>query len=194
MWDLQRWMTSGKATSDMPLSAAKFFTLAIRSPAVWIGALIGVAALCAWAYQTIDSRAVARCEGKHAIALAGHIQRAQAQATEIALQDAEISESYEVWRTRTVTKVEEVTREVPADCAACRISPVGLSLINAARGGGLPMAENPGQPDVALPTPPAAPNRGDAGTGGRSLDGRPGLLRLQGETLSADTGRQGEGI
>ena len=178
----------------MPLPATGILAFLGSPIAKWLGAFIGLAAVLAWAYQAIDARAVARCEGKHAIALAEHIQRAQAQATEIALQDAEISESYEIWRTRTVTKVEEVTREVPADCATCRLNPRGLSLLNAARSGVLPMAPDPGQPETTLPPAAQAPNRGDAGTGGRGLDGRTDVLRLHGAALATDPGSQGEGI
>lgn len=167
----------------------------LRSPlARYLGFAAGLAVALGSIYLVVDRRGYARCEREQQVALAAHIQRAQAQATEIALQDAEISESYEIWRTRVVTKVEEVIREIPADCAACRLNPRGLSLLNAARSGGMPMAHDPSQPDAAVPPTTQAPNRGDAGTGGRGIDGRTAVLRLQGEALATDPGRESQGI
>ncbi len=167
----------------------------LRSPlARYLGFAVGLAVALGSIYLVVDRRGYSRCEREHQVALAAHIRRAQAQATEIALQDAEISESYEIWRTRVVTKVEEVIREIPADCAACRLSPNGLSLINAARGGGLPMANDPGHPDAAMSAPTPTPNRQLPGVRGRYIDGHPSVQRLQGEALATDSGREGQGI
>lgn len=167
----------------------------LRSPiARYLGFALGLAVAAGSLYMVVDHRGYARCQREHQVALAAHIQRAQAQAVEIALQDAEISESYEIWRTRTVTKVEEVIREIPADCAACRLSPNGLSLINAARSGGLPSAQNPGQPDAALSAPPSVENRNVPGIRRGNIDGHTSVQRLQGEALPSDPGREGTGI
>lgn len=166
------------------------------SAKVWaiLGGVVVVTLLCVSAYRAIYSSGVDSCEGRHAIALVEHIERAQTQAREIALQDAEFSETYEKFRTRYITKVEEVTREIPADCATCRISPNGLSLINAARAGGLPMAPSTSKPDATVPPVTPAPNGDVPGVRWRKFDGHTSVQRLRGETLVTDPSSGETGI
>lgn len=54
----------------MPIPTSGILALAIRSPAVWLGAVIGLTALCAWAYSTVFDRGVAHAERGHAAASA----------------------------------------------------------------------------------------------------------------------------
>ena len=172
----------------MPTLFTALFAL-FRSPfAKWLGLALALAAGAWSAYLAIDSRATTRCETEHRLELAEHIERAQAQAHQIAMQDAEISQYYEVWRTRTVTKTEEVIREIPAECARCAISARGMQLLNAARSEPHQPAPDTRQPDNALP-PAAAPGAGDsAGIGVPLTDRRADVLRLRDETQTADAG------
>ena len=166
------------------------------SAKVWagIGGVVVITLLCVFAYRTVYDSGVDACEGRHAIALVEHIERAQTQAREIALQDAEFSEAYEKFRTRYITKVEEVTREIPADCASCRISPNGLSLINAARAGGLPMASDTSKPNATMPPITPAPNGDVPGVRWRKFDGHTSVQRLRGDALVTDPSSEGTGI
>lgn len=171
------------------------FLLFLRSPlAKYIGIALAISGLCWWGYMAIGSSFTAACEDKHRVALAESIERATAQATQIALQDAEVSEYYEKWRTQIVVRnvVEEVTREIPADCMRCGIGPDGLRKLNEIRAGKVPA--NPGKPDSGVPAP-ASPYDGLT-PGARWLlsPGQPSLQRLREETETLGGTMQGEGI
>jgi hypothetical protein len=102
------------------------------------------------------------------------IQRATAQAREIALQDAEISAGFEITRTRIQTvyrnQAVEVVREIPADCTQCRIGPAGLGLLNNAISGASAAPPDPGKPDYTL-RPPKSPYGWQFPGGSRQIGG-----------------------
>ena len=110
--------------------------LAGISGKVWAGFIAAclVAAALGWAGMAIDSRAIARCEGRHALALAESIERAQAQARELALQDAEVISAGETTREKIRIiyrdREKELEQHVPVDCAKCRLSDSGIGLLN----------------------------------------------------------------
>ena len=106
------------------------------------------------AYHVVWHRGYNAAELEHQSALAESLQRGLEQAQDIARQDAEVSEYYERLRQKTIVKVEEVTREIPANCAQCGIGSNGLRLINEARGHDSPPADAPVQPDGGLPQLP----------------------------------------
>lgn len=133
----------------------------------------------------------AACELAHKAALAEHLQRGIEQARIIAKQDAEVSEYYERIRATTETKIvnvrQEVTREVPADCLKCSLSPDGVRLLNDYLRGVRPSTSDPAKPDGGMPTPPARDGWQFPG-GSRPLGyGGSALLRLRSETQLADT-------
>ena len=157
-----------------------------------IGVLGIVVALTA-AYQVVWHRGYDAAELEHQAALAESLQRGLEQAQEIARQDAEVSEYYERLRTRTLTKVTEVTREIPASCQSCGIGPAGLRLINEARGYESPAADAPVQPDGGLP-PATTDRNGQAPGFGRPLThDQPRVFRLRGEAPLAGGAGQGAG-
>jgi hypothetical protein len=106
----------------------------VGTAAKYIGAPVAIALLAWGGYAFIHHRGVADCERDHNLALADSIQRAAAQAREIALQDAEVLDS----TYRTVERIRTVYREreqgvkdaVPQDCRLCALSPSGLNLLN----------------------------------------------------------------
>jgi hypothetical protein len=144
--------------------------------------------------MAIGSSFTAACEDKHRIALAESIERATAQAHQIALQDAEVSEYYEKWRTQVIVRnvVEEVTREIPADCMRCGIGPDGLRKLNEIRSGPLPTDAT--KPDVGVPAP-ASPYDGlTPGTRWLLGPGQPSLQRLRHEAQAVGGTCRSEGI
>ena len=92
--------------------------LPIRSWA-HLGLALGISVLVAWGFMAIRGSGVADCERKHQIALAEHIERAAAQAHQIALQDAEVISWADKVRTTTVFKTlwREHETTVHADCS-----------------------------------------------------------------------------
>lgn len=156
-----------------------------------LGALGIIVALSA-AYHVVWHRGYNAAELEHQSALAESLQRGLEQAQDIARQDAEVSEYYERLRQKTIVKVEEVTREIPANCAQCGIGSNGLRLINEARGHDSPPADAPVQPDGGLP--PATQDRNGQAPGfGRPLaPHEPRLLRLRGEASPVGEAGQGQ--
>lgn len=169
--------------------------LFLRSPlARYIGIALAVAGLCWWGYMAIGNRFTAACERKHQLALAESIERATTQAHQLALQDAEVSEYYEKWRTQVIVRnvVEEVTHEIPADCMRCGIGPDGLRKLNEIRSGSIPT--DAAKPDVGVPAP-ASPYDGiTPGTRWLLGPGQPSLQRLRHEAQAVGGASQGEGI
>lgn len=168
--------------------------LATLASPLALRALVGLAlaGLVGWGAYALRAAGRDACETEHQASMAEHLQRGIEQAQAIARQDAEISEYYERWRTREVQRwhvqVEEVTRDIPPNCAQCGLSPDGLRTLNDLRKPG-PVAADPGQPDGRVPAPdadtlPPAP-------GARSLPGtgQPTVQRLRHEASAA--GRDG---
>lgn len=129
---------------------------------VWGGGIIALAAFLVWGAVSLVHGTRDACEGRHAVAMAESIKRAEAQAREIALQDAEVLQSGETTRERIRTVYRERERKlagmVPIDCNACRISDPAIGLLNDALSNG---AAKPADPNTnALPRP------GDPSAGG----------------------------
>jgi len=102
----------------------------LRSPiAKWLGVILAIAGLCIGGYLFIYNRGVASCERKHQIALAEHIERASAQAHQIAMQDAEIISWADGKKTVFKTLWKEHETIVYSDCS---LSPAGRVLFNRA--------------------------------------------------------------
>lgn len=158
-------------------------------------AALAVAGLVGWGLYAVRASGREACEVEHQARLAEHLQRGLDQAQTIARQDAEISEYYERWRTeqqtKIVTVVEEVTREIPADCRTCALSPAGLRRLNDALRGMPAAPADPEQPDSRVPAP-ANPGRWQLPGGGRTpgADG-PSLRQLRGPTQPAGAAAQG---
>lgn len=107
----------------------------LRSPfGRYLAGAGAVLLLLAAAYHHVYSRGYAARDAACQAATAVSIRRATEQATEIARQDAEVSAGVEAARARIqriYTQVEkEVVREIPANCAQCRINPGTLGLLN----------------------------------------------------------------
>ena len=151
----------------------KFF----RSPIGKYALLAMLVLYAAWrGYSAVIDRGVAICEARHSRALAESIERAQAQAREIALQDAEVLQAGTVYRNkiRDVYRDREIeiVKHIPADCSACRLGPDGLKLLNdALSNAAAPPASSGSKPD-SLPRPAVPDNGGDATRGFRNLDSR----------------------
>lgn len=135
---------------------------------------LGVAALAGlvgWGLLAVRNAGREACETEHQARLAEHLQRGIEQAQVIARQDAEVSEYFERWRTEQQTKiitvVEEVTREIPADCRTCALTPAGLRKLNDALRGMPATPADPEQPDSRVPAP-ANPGRWQLPGGGRA--------------------------
>jgi hypothetical protein len=106
------------------------FITFLRSPfAKWLGIVLAIAGLCIGGYLFIYNRGVADCERKHQIALAEHIERAAAQAHQIAMQDAEIISWADGKKTVFKTLWKEHETIVYSDCS---LSPAGRVLHNKA--------------------------------------------------------------
>ena len=171
------------------------FLLFLRSPiAKYLGIALAIAGLCWWGYLAIGSRFTAACERKHQLALAESIERATAQAAEIAMQDAEVSQYYEKWRTKVIVRnvVEEVTREIPVDCMRCGIGPDGLRKLNEIRAGKVPA--DPSQPDSGVPATTSPYDGLTPGARWLLSPGQPSLQRLRHEAQTLGGTSQGEGI
>jgi len=157
-------------------------------------ALMAAVGVCWWVYDAVWDQGHDACELTHQAALAESLERGLAQAREIARQDAEISEYYERWRTRTETRLltirEEVAREIPADCRTCALTPDGLRLLNEALRGVRAAPADPDQPDGGVPGP-ADPGKWQLPGGRRpSGFGGPPLFQLRGPAQPADTGAE----
>ena len=140
--------------------------LAIKA-AVSLVMLLGVFA-SGWRYGVTQERK--DCD----LARAESVSRAIDQERSIARQDAEVSTGFEATRARIQTVYrdveKEVVREIPADCAQCRIAPDGFRLLNDAISGRAFKATPPGEPDqsVRVPQPPTA---GHVPGSGRQIGG-----------------------
>lgn len=156
----------------------------------WIG-LVALVTFLGWrGYGAIYDRGVAATERKHQAALAYHIQRAQAQAREIALLHAKAAEKtihiqrqIEIkYRDREI----EVIRHVKVDDAGCPgLTQFGHGLLNsvlAPRNGGAPA--DPGKPADRVPGPDAAqvPGELDKAVPGQPSSALPGRGMPGGET------------
>jgi len=128
-------------------------------------------------YGAVRHSGYSACKRDADAAMVESIQRAQEQAREIALQDAEVALDTirTVQQIRTVEKVitVEVQNEIPTDCRACAVSPRARGLLNDALSGLLaaPPA-NPGEPPGAVPkaiTPPYRELPGGVREGGGTL-------------------------
>jgi hypothetical protein len=139
-------------------------------------ALAGIAfsAVLGGGYLFIHHRGVADCERDHNLALVESIQRASAQAREIALQDAEVLNDV----VSVVEKIRIVYREreqgvkdaVPLDCRQCSLSPSGLGLLNESLSNSPGATENSG--NVPPRMPGTIPNPGwQFPGGGREIGG-----------------------
>lgn len=156
----------------------------------WLG-LVALVAFLGWrGYGAIYDRGVAATERKHQAALAGHIQRAQAQARAIALQDAEVAtETIKIQRQIEIKYRDreiEVIRNVKVDDSGCPgLTQFGYGLLNsviAPRNGGT--ATNPGKPADRVPGPDSAkvPGELDKTVPGQSGSALPGRGMSGGET------------
>ena len=121
-------------------------------------ALVGFGSAGAVGYARGHRNATKDC----ALVRAASVERAGEEARKIALQDAEVSAGFETTRTRIQTvyrdKAVEVTREIPADCSRCSLTPSGLILLQRAYpSSDKPASTNPSKPDqpVRAPRPPA---------------------------------------
>jgi hypothetical protein len=138
-------------------------------------------------YSAIIDRGVAICEARNskiladkqkqdAKALAASIKRAQEQAREIALQDAEVLQDGITYRTklRDVYRDREVeiVKLVPPDCSACRLGTDGIKLLNDALSNATTTPTNPGSEPNPVPKSSVPDNGGDTTRGFRNLDSR----------------------
>ena len=88
------------------------------------------------------------------------VERAVKQNEEIAKQDQEVSAGYEARRVARdkiyVTVEKEVIREIPAKCIQCRMSDLGLGMLNNALAGKFEETASPGKSDESVrnPKPP----------------------------------------
>ena len=126
---------------------------------LWAGLALGVVGLCFYSYRV----GVEACETEHKAALAEHLLRAQEQAREQAIQDAEIAFDHirTVQQIRTVEKTltVEVQSEIPTDCRACAVAPRARGLLNDALSGLSFAAPDSSQPPRPVPPPESAPHR-----------------------------------
>lgn len=138
----------------------------------WGGAIVALASFLVWGAISLVHSTRDACEGRHALELAESIERASAQAREIALQDAEVLQSGEITRERIRTIYRERERKlaemVPVDCNACRISPPAIGLLNDA------LANRPTKPSNQNTDP--LPGLGNPPSGGRNFRGIDGLI------------------
>lgn len=159
---------------------------------LYLAAVVAITAGLWGGYRHVVGIGRDDCERDHAASLAASIERATAQANQIAVQDAAVSEYYEKWRTRVVVQTESVTHEIPPDCRQCGLGPNGLQLLNSIRRG--ESAPDAGQPDGGMPAAPVTPNGFTPGAGRELRPGQPHVQRLRQEASIALGSRQGEGI
>lgn len=114
-------------------------------------------------YGVVRHSGYSACQRDQQAALVASIQRAQEQAREIALQDAEVALDTirTIQQIRTVEKVitVEVQNEIPTDCRACAITPRARGLLNDALSGLHSTPADPGKPPGTMPTPDSPPYR-----------------------------------
>lgn len=146
--------------------------LSLLSGRAWaVLGVVGVVAFLAWRWDSAAfDRGVASCNARHAKDLAAHIERAQTEARAIALQDAEISLAGETERERirTIYRVleKEVEKHVPPDCNKCRLSTIGIGMLNRALSGAKPeTSDSTKRPDQS---PPAESDSGERGSSGNN--------------------------
>lgn len=149
--------------------------MSVRSWAI-LGAVCAVSLLAWNGYRSIFNSGVSYCEGMAAKELVAHVTRAQEQARQMALQDAEVLQSgtdyREVLRNVYRTREIEIVKQIPADCSSCRITPAGIQLLNDALSNA-PTTANPSNPrseSNPLPRPPIQNQGGNSGRGFRDLD------------------------
>jgi len=107
-----------------------FKLLPIRSWA-YLGLALGLSVLVTWGVMAIRGSGVASEQRKHQVELAQHIERAAAQAYQIAMQDAEIINWSDNARTVTVFKTLWKEHET-ITYADCKLTPAGRVLYNRA--------------------------------------------------------------
>lgn len=134
----------------------------------------------------------------HAAALVESVERAAEQARAIALQDAEVVNTYEKTRTRTVyltPKVAEVKDHAKtADTIPeCHLTDDALSLLNEARGYPAPGAAHPGPSAGGLPAAPEAHLQAPQRREGTPLSSGTRLLRLRSEAPGTGWGSTSTG-
>lgn len=161
----------------------------------WVYGLAGCALAAGLSFGVGYWRGGVACERDQQADLAEHLQRGIEQATQIAREDAAISERYEVERIRYITqfqtRVDEVTREIEPDCMRCGIKLDGLRALNALRFGGA-YATDTGQPHGGVPAP-SPHHDGVVPRSGRGIGaGQPHLLRLRLETQIPGRGGEAE--
>jgi hypothetical protein len=167
----------------MGFIASFFKLLPIRTWAS-IGAALAVAGFIAWGFVSVRNSGMDACERKHQVELAAHIERAAAQAHQIALQDAEVI-AWADTKTRTVFKTlwREHENTAFADCA---LSPAGRVLWNKAtraatdltdpsvEAGAAEAADDTGNRDAeGIDSSTSAQHGSDAATGDRPGSGAP---------------------
>ena len=160
----------------MPVIAIKSGWTVLRSPVtLWV--VLGAAIIFAgWrGYSAIFDRGISICEARNSKALAESIIRAEVQARELALQDAEVLQegTTERERIRNVYRDREIeiVKHVP-DCSACRVSAAGIGVLNDALSNAPAPPANPGGESGALPGPSVPDSGGDYSRGLRDLDSR----------------------
>jgi len=160
----------------MPIAAIKSVWKFLRSP-ITLWAVLAVAVIYAgWrGYSAIYDRGVAVCEARSAKALAESIVRAQEQAREIALQDAEIlhAGTAERQRIRNVYRDREIeiVKYLP-DCGGCVIAPDGIRLLNDALSNAATTSADPGSESGTLPRPTVPDQGGSTRRGIHDFDRR----------------------
>lgn len=158
---------------------------------IGIMGVVAAAALAFGAFHSGYRSGMDRAEERHRASLVEHIQRAQAQATEIALQDAEIAmETVRIQRridTIYRDREIEVIRHVQADPATgCEsLTRFGHRLLDHALTRGNPAPARPGQPDDSMPRlgSDSLPGRADD-----PMRGRPGIEMPRSEMPGGNTG------
>jgi hypothetical protein len=106
------------------------FTSIVSSAYLKLGVAVALIAGLAYCVWVIRDSGVQACERKHQVELAEHIERAAAQAHQIALQDAEVI-SWADAKTRDVFKTRWKEHE-NISYADCSLSPAGRVLWNRA--------------------------------------------------------------
>jgi hypothetical protein len=129
----------------------------------YLGLCVAFAGAGVAVYRHVDAGGYDRCQMEHEAALVEHITRAQEQAREQAIQDAEIAFDHirTVQQIRTVEKTltVEVQSEIPTDCRACAVVPRARGLLNDALSGLSFAAPDSSQPPRSVPPSESAPHR-----------------------------------
>lgn len=145
----------------------------------WAGFIVAclVAAILGWIGVVIDSGGYARCEGKHALALAKAVELAKAEAHKTALQDTKVVAAGETTREKIRIiyrdREKELEQHVPIDCSKCRLSDSGIGVLNDA----LSNATRPEAPNTGIEPPTSTRPPGQSGNGNHS--GSRGIIDIR---------------